>query len=93
MTYKSNLKGTSGNSFEIGKGNDFVIDRSGSSLRVKDQELDVALRISDLLSWKTISSGQGRRILNGYSHITTNVSIVDTGSLVVEDGADLVILD
>ncbi len=91
--YKAgNLRGTLKDDFEIGDGAEHGIDRVGENLRLRDQELSLAQRISDLMGWERVKSGQTRTIETDFTHTTTKVVIESGGTLVIESGGTLAII-
>jgi len=90
--YKAgNLKGTLKDNFEVGDGAEYGIDRVGDHLRVKDVEMG-AQRISDLMGWHLVESGQTRTVPANFTHTVSDITIEEGGTLVIEEGGVLAIL-
>lgn len=91
--YKAgNLKGTQKNDFEIGGGNEHGVDRVGENLRLRDQEVVLAQRISDMMGWQRVKTGTTRTILTDFTHTTTKVVIESGGTLSIQSGGVLAII-
>ena len=92
MGVKSHLLGTTGEDWQIGLGENYGLDRSGSELRLRDACVATAVPMADLLGWRRVADGCTRTVLDGYDHVGLAAELQGTGGIaLVGDGGLLLV--